>query len=119
MGVLSVPLHRLQQKHAAYGIGLRVTRHPRMGAVEQPWVAVREPSWNQAVSGKTGLAGCSTATLKLSKGNTKKTKPLSVRGRIPSAPASVKAGEHGEVWGGNSKGGIICSSDEAATAIDV
>lgn len=28
--------HCREQKHAAYGIGLRVTRHPRMGAVEQP-----------------------------------------------------------------------------------
>ena len=75
----------------AYGIGLGVTRHPRMVAVEQLQVAVREPQWNQAAKGKTGLAGSCTATLKLPKGNHNKTRPLSVRGRIPSAPSSVKA----------------------------
>jgi hypothetical protein len=37
------------------------------------------------------LSGSSIATLKLPKGNLLKAKPLSVRGRIPSAPASVKA----------------------------
>lgn len=32
---------------AAYGIGLRVTRHPRMGAVEEPEVTVGEHVWNE------------------------------------------------------------------------
>jgi hypothetical protein len=41
------PLFRPEQKHAAYGIGLRVTRHPRMGAVEELKVPVREPQWNE------------------------------------------------------------------------
>ncbi len=35
------------KEHAAYGIGIRVTRHPRMGAVEEPTVPLREPSWNE------------------------------------------------------------------------
>jgi hypothetical protein len=43
-----------QKNYAAYGIGLRVTRHPRMGAVEQPEVALREPSWNERATANAG-----------------------------------------------------------------
>jgi hypothetical protein len=38
-------------------IGLRVTRHPRMGAVEQPEVAVWELSENKRLIGKTSQTG--------------------------------------------------------------
>jgi hypothetical protein len=31
----------------------------------------------------------------------------------------VRTGEHEEVWGGSSKGGIICSGEESGKAIDV
>jgi len=41
-----------EKEHAAYGIGLRMTRHPRMGAVEEPWVAVREPVENKRLMEK-------------------------------------------------------------------
>ena len=45
--VLSRPPHRQEQKRAAYGIGLGVTRHPRMGAAEELKVPLREPQWNE------------------------------------------------------------------------
>jgi len=37
----------LLRSNAAYGIGFRVTRHPRMGAVEELKVTLREPQSNQ------------------------------------------------------------------------
>ncbi len=36
-----------EKKHAAYGIGMRVTRHPRMGAAEELKVPLRERLWNE------------------------------------------------------------------------
>jgi len=72
-------------------IGRIGTRHPGTGAVGEPEVTLREPLWNQAAKGKTGLFGSCAATLPLRKGNHNKTQPLSVGGRIPSAPAPVKA----------------------------
>jgi hypothetical protein len=39
------------EKHGAFGTGSIVTRHPRMGAVAQPAVAVRERVWNEQRTG--------------------------------------------------------------------
>lgn len=41
------PLLPPKERRAAYGIGLRVTRHPQMGAVEEPEVPLRKPQWNE------------------------------------------------------------------------
>jgi hypothetical protein len=68
-------------KDALLRIGLSTTRHPRMGAVEQPWVAVREPSWNQAAKRKTSSARLLYRNLKLLLGNHHKTKAIGIRGR--------------------------------------
>ena len=38
---------RPTEEHAAYGIGFTSTRHPRMGAVEELRVPLREPQWNE------------------------------------------------------------------------
>ena len=35
------------KNYAAFGIGWRVTRHPQMGAVDEPQVDVREHVWNE------------------------------------------------------------------------
>jgi hypothetical protein len=45
------------------------TRHPRMGAVEEPEVALREPQSNQQLRRKTPLSGCCAGTLWLLWGN--------------------------------------------------
>jgi len=37
----------VNEKPSMLRMGLNGTRHPRMGAVEEPEVAVREPSWNE------------------------------------------------------------------------
>ncbi len=45
--VVSSSLATAEQKRAAYGIGLRVTHHPRMGAAEELEVPRRERVWNE------------------------------------------------------------------------
>jgi hypothetical protein len=50
------------EKQPCLRMGITMTRHPGTGAVEEPEVAVREPQWNQAAKGKTGLEGCCGAT---------------------------------------------------------
>ena len=42
------------KEHAAYGIGLSMTRHPRMGAVEELKVPLREPQWNERPTAEWG-----------------------------------------------------------------
>ncbi len=64
------------KNNAACGIGLRVTRHPRMGAVEEPEVPLREPSSNERLRQKAARAGSCAATLKFLSGNHHKTKAL-------------------------------------------
>jgi hypothetical protein len=42
----------LESKSTLLRIGYRVTRHPRMGAAQQPKVAVREPAENKRLREK-------------------------------------------------------------------
>ncbi len=48
----SEPLFRFNQSPPMLRIGIRVTRHPRMGAAQQPKVAIREPAENKRLREK-------------------------------------------------------------------
>ena len=81
-----------KQKHAAYGIGLRVTRHPRMGAAEELKVTLRELAENRRLIEKLQQKRYSGGERRLLTGNHMSFNPLArFRPRCPNLSNARRA----------------------------